>query len=93
MFKSLLYRNYYNVTGGTFSFRSGVYTRIIAKSNVNNAALVRCHGTKFYAATLGCCFICRRTSKRFQLLTLAIFITFNINNDGEAETNLTHSDC
>ena len=58
---------------------------------MNDSTLIRRHWTQLHAASLRGCFICRRTRKSLELLALTILIAFNINDNGEAETDLANS--
>ena len=59
---------------------------------MDDTALVRRHRTKLHAATLACSLACGRAGERLELLTLAVLVAFHVDDDREAETDLTHGD-
>lgn len=80
------------MTTGAFSFGRRFNTIVIAKSNMNDSTLVRGHRTKLNATLLTGRTICARMGDRLKLLTLARFITLNINDNRISETDRPDSD-
>ena len=70
-----------------FAFRSSLNTIVVTKRDMNNTALVRGHRTKLDAAMLVGGLVGRRARDSFELLTLAVLVSLNIDDHGIAETD------
>ena len=75
------------MTGGTLTFGSGFNARLIAQGEMNQAALVGRHGAQLHAALLRLRASSGGVCHRLDFLTLAVLITFNINDDRIAEAH------
>ena len=75
-----------------FSFRSSFDAFFVTKRDVNNATLIRSHGTKLNAPVLGASTMSCRVCKVLKLFALTALVTFDIYDDGIAEAHRTRCD-
>ena len=75
------------MASGTLAFRRGFDAWLIAKSQVNDSALIRRHRTQLHAAMLRLRTTSSGKRDRFDFLALAVLISLNVNNNRITEAD------
>ena len=80
------------MTRGAFTFGCRLDSRVVTKGNVDDTTFIRAHGTELDTTSLRSRLARRRTGQGLELLTLPALVALDVDDDGEAETDLANGD-